>query len=57
LKEEVNTKIKLALIFNINQTQLILENIENPEFSNLKVEDPIKPLIKNFLISGKIIKM
>ena len=47
--------LKIALIFNINQHQLVLDAYDDPSFHNIKVEDPIKPMIKNFLVSGKIV--
>ena len=57
MKEEVNNSINLALIFNINSSQVKLEKLEDLSFKDIKVENPIKPEIKNFVISGKIVKM
>jgi hypothetical protein len=57
MKEEVKTYFYPALIFNINSSQVKLEKIEDLSFKDIKVENPIKPEVKNFIVSGKIVKM
>lgn len=57
MKEEVNKSLILALIFNINSSRVKLEKLEDLSFKDIKVENPIKPEIKNFIVSGKIVKM
>lgn len=46
-----------ALIYNINSSQVKLEKIEDLSFKDIKVQNPIKPEVKNYVISGKIVKM
>lgn len=57
MKEEVIMCINSALIFNINSSQIKLEKIEDLSFKDIKVENPIKPEVKNFIVSGRIVKM
>lgn len=59
IEYEGRSKIQLisALIFNINSCQVKLEKLEDLSFKDIKVENPIKPEIKNFVVSGKILKM
>ena len=47
-----------SLIFAINSSQTKLEEVKELSYiSNIRVENPIKPEIKNFLTNGKIVKM
>lgn len=57
MKEEVYFLFYLALIYNINTSQIKLEKLGDVTFKDIKVENPIKPEVRNFLISGKIIKL
>ena len=57
MKEEVIKISKLALIFNINSSIVKLEKLGDVSYKDIKVENPIKSEIRNFVVSGKIIKM
>ena len=68
LPELINNLIKLNLdsriefegkniLFLINQTSLQLEKIEDVEIAKIETEDYIGPIIKNYLTSGKQLKI
>ena len=46
-----------SLIFAINSASFKLEAIEDINYVDIKVENPIKTEVKNFLVNGKIVKM
>jgi hypothetical protein len=46
-----------SLIFTINSTQVKLDELEELNYVEVKVENPIKTDVKNFLVNGKIVKM
>ena len=50
-------RIKLDLIFSLNSCQIKLEKVDDLSFKDIKVQNPIKPEVKNFVLSGKIIKL
>lgn len=46
-----------SLIFLINMAKVKLETVDEIDFTDIKISNPIKPEVKNFLTSGKQLKI
>ena len=60
IKLDLDKKIEFegkSIIFLMNKTSPQLEKIEDIEYTNIQIIDPIGPVIKNYLTSGKIVKV
>ena len=60
IKLDLDKKIEFegkSIIFLLNKASPQLEQIENVEYANIKIVDPIGPQVKNYLTSGKIVKI
>jgi len=60
LKLKIDQKIEFEgrnILFLINKVNVKLEKIEDIDYTALKIVDPIKPMVKNYLTSGRHIKI